>query len=665
MPTDAKTMKALPKLAKAGIDVALLWLRSLGAVVRTLSILVIVMFAAYFMVLGRIQPIEAGTPASIDQLHRLADDGDILLATFYDEDARAVITTIDGDVRWTAYPKSDAQTADLIDRLTDADARLTVDQQAGKARLRFLAQFLFPMIILAGLFGLVFLVISGKSGASEFQAFSKFSGGRGAGDRLTFANVAAAREAIIELQEVVEYLQTPERFAEVGALAPKGVLLVGPPGTGKTLLARAVAGEADVPFFSLAGSDFVESLVGVGAARVRDLFRQAREAAPAIIFIDELDAAGRQRGAGMGQGNDEREQTLNALLVEMDGFSVSAGIVVLGATNRPDILDPALMRPGRFDRHVVVDAPDVEGRIEILELYTKKRPMDPETDLLRVARQTPGFTGAELANLVNEAALLTVRAGRRAITTRDLEEAVDRIIAGPERRSHVLTNDEKRMVAYHEAGHAIVAAGAGMKTGVQKLSIVARGRSLGHTTTYQISDRLVLTRHDLVRQLVTVMGGVAVEQSVLGVTTTGSEGDLRQATSIARAMVATFGMGHSLGRVAVGQKSGEVFLGRDFTKMAEVAPATLEAVDREVRAILEHAEEEATSILRANRAAVESIVAALMEHETLSGPGLTGILDRVKPARLGDVTRQEPARRSTNGRKRVVDVRDAGTLSRR
>lgn len=623
------------------------YLAALPRTIVALSVIVIVMFAAYFAVLGKIQPVGAGQELTLDVVRFRTGEGVIRSAVFYDEDARAVFTMADGRTTFAQYPKSDAQTADLIDHLTRNDVSVRVDQQAGKSRLRFLAQFLFPMIILAGLFGIVFMVISGKGGAADFAQFSKFAGGRGSGDKkLTFDDVAAAREAIIELQEVVDYLKAPEKFAAVGALAPKGVLLVGPPGTGKTLLARAVAGEADVPFFSLAGSDFVESLVGVGAARVRDLFRQAREAAPAIIFIDELDAAGRQRGAGMGQGNDEREQTLNAMLVEMDGFSVSAGIVVLGATNRPDILDPALMRPGRFDRQVVVDAPDVEGRTEILALYAKKRPMHADVDLSRIARQCPGFTGAELANLMNEGALLAVRGGRSQITTEDLEEAVDRVIAGPERRSHVLSEEEKTLVAYHEAGHAIVAAGAGMKTGVQKLSIVARGRSLGHTTTYQISDRLVLTKEDLLRQLVTTMGGVAVEQHVFGLTTTGSEGDLRSATGLARAMVATFGMGESLGRVAVGQKSGEVFLGRDFTKMQEVSPATLEAVDREVRSILESAEADATAILRSNAALVEKAVALLLERETLSGPDLVAILEQVRPpARSIDVTQ--------NGRKRV------------
>ena len=343
----------------------------------------------------------------------------------------------------------------------------------------------------------------------------------------------------------------------------------------------------------------------------------------------------------MGQGNDEREQTLNQMLVEMDGFSVSSGVVVMGATNRPDILDPALLRPGRFDRNVVVDAPDAEGRTEILLLHSADRPLDPDVDLARVARQCPGFTGADLANLVNEAALLAVRGDRQSITMGDLEEAVDRVIAGPERRSHDLTEQERHQVAVHEVGHALAARGVGMKVGVQKMSIVARGRSLGHTTTYDLSDRLVLRRSELVRRLVTTMGGVAAEQVLLGETTTAVEGDLREATAISRSMVATYGMGETLGRVAFGQKSGEVFLGRDFTQMQNVSAATMEAVDSEVRTLMDDAEKQAWKIITANLVIANRLVALLLERETLSGPELDAILAQVKTA--------APSRTSTNG----------------
>ncbi|HEX9774406.1 MAG TPA: ATP-dependent zinc metalloprotease FtsH [Actinomycetota bacterium] len=610
-------------------------IRAIKPLTASLGLLVVVLFAIYLALLAAIRPVEIGFESSVDALREHIANGRVVNATFYDEDARVMVMRDDALRFWTAYPRSDAQTAELMDSLLESGARVLVDQQTGKAQTRFVAQFLMPLIILASLFGLFFMLMAGKGGVAEFANFSRLAGRRkdGAGDQITFADVAAAKEAKIELQEVVDYLGDPTRFAALGALAPKGVLLAGPPGTGKTLLARAVAGEAGVPFFSLSGSEFVESLVGVGAARVRDLFRQAREAAPAIVFIDELDAAGRQRGAGMGQGNDEREQTLNQMLVEMDGFSVTSGVVILGATNRPDILDPALLRPGRFDRQVVVDAPDIDGRTEILQLHARRRPLGEEVDLHRVAKQCPGFTGADLANLVNEASLLAVRARRTAIAQADLEEAIDRVVAGPERRSHVLTAEERRIVAYHEAGHAVTAAAIGMSTGVQKLSIIARGRSLGHTTTYAISDRLVLARSDLHRRLVTTLGGVAVEQLVFGEVTTSSQGDLRSASDLARSMVATYGMGKALGRVAVAKAAGEVFLGRDFTQMQQVSPATLEAVDGEIRELLEQAEHAAAEALRANRARVEEIAALLLEHETLSGVPLEDILGRVKPAK--------------------------------
>jgi len=607
--------------------------RSLGAIVFGLVALLAVLFALYFSLLGAIAPASAGAQVPLSRMETLIDSGRVRTATLYDEDARLSTVLRDGTTVYTAYPRSDAQTSSLLDALQRAHATVTVDQQPGKGQMRFVVQYLLPLVILAALFGLVFLVTSGRGGAAEFAAFSKVGGGRTrqGEQRITFADVAAAGEAVQELREIVDYLRSPMVFALMGARPPKGVLLVGPPGTGKTLLARAVAGEAGVPFFSLSGSEFVESLVGVGAARVRDLFRKVRAAAPAILFIDELDAAGRQRGAGMGQGNDEREQTLNQLLVEMDGFSAAAGVTVLGATNRPDILDPALLRPGRFDRQVVIDAPDVHGRAEILELHARGRPIAPGADFARIARQTPGFTGAELANVLNEAAVVAVRAKHDYIDMADLEEAVDRVVAGPQRRSHVLTDAERRLVACHEAGHAIVAAAVGMHAGVQKLSIVARGRQLGHTTTYELSDRVVLGEADLVRQVTTLMGGLAAEELMLGEISTGNERDLRTATDIARAMVATYGMGETLGRVAVAQKSGEVFLGRDFTRMQEVSPATLEAVDGEVRAILDRAEHAALDVLRRNATLLESLTTTLLDEETLSGPSLQQVLNLVTP----------------------------------
>ncbi|HXA27311.1 MAG TPA: ATP-dependent metallopeptidase FtsH/Yme1/Tma family protein, partial [Candidatus Angelobacter sp.] len=406
--------RSLRDRIKAAPAAVLGFIFGLGPIVLGLLVLLAVLFSLYFFLLGRIGPTATGQEVPLSRLLNLVDQHKVKAASLYDEDARVVaIIRGDGTV-YAAYPRSDTQTAALIDSLRTSGATVNIEQQSGKTQVRFVVQYLLPLVILAAMFGLVFLVTSGGGGASEFTAFSKIGKGKAKvppSSRVTFKDVAAADEALLELREIVDYLKDPGRYVRMGARAPKGVLLVGPPGTGKTLLARAVAGEAGVPFFSLSGSEFVESLVGVGAARVRDLFRKVREAAPSILFIDELDAAGRQRGAGMGQGNDEREQTLNQMLVEMDGFSASAGITVLGATNRPDILDPALLRPGRFDRQVVVDAPDVEGRVAILKLHSKGRPLAADVDFMRIAKQTPGFTGAELANLVNEAALVTVRGG--------------------------------------------------------------------------------------------------------------------------------------------------------------------------------------------------------------------------------------------------------------
>ncbi|HVF12439.1 MAG TPA: ATP-dependent zinc metalloprotease FtsH, partial [Actinomycetota bacterium] len=511
--------------------------------------------------------------------------------------------------------------------------------QSEKKRLRFISQFLIPLLILAAVFSFFFLIITGGGGgAGDFLGFSTFAAKiqrrkKGTTGQITFKDIAAIDEGVTELQEVVDYLMNPTQFAEFGARAPKGVLLAGPPGTGKTLLAKAVAGEAGVPFIQLSGSEFVESLVGVGAARVRSLFAQARELAPCIIFIDELDAAGRMRGAGVGGGNDEREQTLNQLLVEMDGFAASAGIAVLGATNRPDILDPALLRPGRFDRQVVIDVPDVRGREDILKVHVRGRPLAPETDLSSIAKQTPGFTGAELANIINEAALLAVRRKRMEITQQDLEEAVDRVLAGPERKSHILTDEEKLLIAYHEAGHAIVARGAGQETGVLKLSIVARGLQLGHASTFSSADRLIMLRSEVEGQLITLLGGAAAEKLVFGEMSTGNTGDLEKATTIARKIVATYGMTDAVGRVQV-LHEGAVFMGKDFGASQHTSSNILNSVDGEIRKILDDAEAKAMQICRANRQILDEIVEMLLERETMSGPDLEPTLARVKRLEL-------------------------------
>lgn len=535
---------------------------------------------------------------------------------------------------WSQYPTSDSETTVIVQELFSGGAKFEFDPQTSKARIRFIAQFLVPLLILAAVFSLFFLVITGQGGgAADFLGFSKFAANvqrrrRGVG-HITFNDVAAIEEGIGELQEVVEYLTNPGKFAELGARAPKGVLLVGPPGTGKTLLAKAVAGEANVPFIQLSGSEFVESLVGVGAARVRDLFKQARNLAPCIVFIDELDAAGRQRGAGMGQGNDEREQTLNQLLVEMDGFNTALGICIMGATNRPDILDPALLRPGRFDRQIVIDVPDWHGRLGILKVHARTRPMDPNCNLEQIAKQTPGFTGADLANILNEAALMAVRRAHSKITHEDLEEAVDRVVAGPERRSHILTEEEKALIAYHEAGHAVVARGAGQETGVLKLSIIARGLQLGHASTFSVEDRLILTRSELEGQITTLLGGLAAEKLVFAELTTGNTKDLEKATTLARKLVATYGMSEKIGRMQV-LHEGQVFMGRDFSSMVHTSMRTLDTVDDEMKKILDACEKRALEICQKNVHILHEIVKELLEAETLTGPELDPFLSKVE-----------------------------------
>ncbi len=533
------------------------------------------------------------------------------------------------------------QTQQLLQSLATAGTVVTVDQQPGKAQRAILVQFLIPIMLLVCLFAF-FMRFGDDGGAGGIAGFSKFTGkgkrkGKGTLHQITFADVAGAGEAVAELREIRDYLADPSKYLAVGAAAPKGVLLVGPPGTGKTLLAKAVAGEADASFFSLSGSDFVESLVGVGAARVRDLFAKARKTAPAIIFIDEFDAAGRKRGAGIGQGNDEREQTLNALLVEMDGFGGDGGLVVMGATNRPDILDPALLRPGRFDRQVTIDVPDVHGRLEILRLHGGKRPMGHDVSLEEIARLTPGFSGAELANVINEAALLSVRDSHELIEQATLEEAIDRVVAGPAKK-HILTEHERWLISIHEAAHVVVAEALGQASVSRKVSIVARGRTLG-TAAHMLTDRdqLIQTEPDLEAQLTVIVSGTAGERIAFGHLSSGVSDDLHAATSLARTMVTSFGMSYALGPVTIGEKGGEVFLGASLQDLGSVGPSTLDTIDREVERLVGDAEAKAAAILDRNWQAVEETAHALIEHETLSGVALDAVLSTVQDMDLGEL----------------------------
>jgi cell division protease FtsH len=544
--------------------------------------------------------------------------------------AAAIVTPPGAGSYWASY--QDPITPTLVGLATASGAEVSVDTQATKQAVRAVSTFLLPLMILANLFALLFSAgRGGGGGIGDVQMFGTIKKGQASKGQttVTFDMVAGAQEALIELKEVRDYLQNPAKYRELGATPPKGVLLVGPPGCGKTLLARAVAGEAGVPFFSVAGAEFVESLVGVGAARVRDLFARVRAVAPAIVFIDELDAAGRKRaGGGGGGGSDEREQTLNQMLVEMDGFDVTKGLVVIGATNRPDILDPALLRPGRFDRHITVDQPDAEGRQAILELHAKRKPLGTEVDFAYLAKRTPGFSGADLANVVNEAALLTIRQGKQTIKMPELEEAIQRVLAGPQRRSRILSDEERNRAAYHESGHAVVAAAAAGHEEIHRVSILARGRGIGLTNVRKETDSLLLTRSELFTDLVTSMGGLASEELVFGEHSTGAEQDLERATDIARDMVGRFGMGTRRRRLLV--RGVDDYLNNE-TPLADLSPQTHQEMEAEVDELIADAEKEAGRLLKVHKVILDSLAKKLADEETIEGVALDEILAAIRP----------------------------------
>jgi cell division protease FtsH len=594
----------------------------------------------FFTLLGSLKPQGHGQEVSYSNVLSLSRAERIRTAELLDRDHQVVARLDNGQLVYADYPSSDTATNDLLLRLHRSGAVATIDPQSGKPTRTVIVQFLLPILLLVTLFA--FFTRQAGDASSGIAGFSSF---RGKGKKkkkgsspITFASVAGAGEALAELREIGDFLDDPQKYLSQGAAAPKGVLLVGPPGTGKTLLARATAGEADAAFFTASGAEFVESLVGVGAARVRDLFAKARKAAPSIIFIDEIDAAGRKRGAGVGQGNDEREQTLNQMLVEMDGFGGDAGVVVMGATNRPDILDPALLRPGRFDRQVVIDVPDVHGRLEILQLHARGRQFDEDVDLQEIAKLCPGFSGAELANLVNEAALLTVREQRPTIDQKTLEEAIDRVVAGPAKR-HVLSPDEQWTIAVHEAAHAVVTRAVGQTVSAQKLSIVARGRQLGTAASMMTDkDAVMHGRRDLERQLAAIMAGTAGEIIEFGEESTGVSDDLHAATKLARSMVTSFGMSRRLGHVTVGEAGGEVFLGNALQDLGSTGPETLNLIDGEVARIVGEAEARAAVVLQANWEAVRQTATALVEFETLSGHALDAVLASVGPMPIEEIS---------------------------
>ena len=513
-----------------------------------------------------------------------------------------------------------------------------------------LVSFLFSIVPFLLIGFLFFWMMSQAQGGNKVFQFGKSRAKLQDPDvpKTTFKDVAGADEALAELDEIKDFLAKPEKYAPLGAKIPKGVLLFGPPGTGKTLLARAVAGEAKVPFYSISGSDFVEMFVGVGAARVRDLFNQAKANAPAIVFVDEIDAVGRQRGAGMGGGHDEREQTLNQLLVEMDGFEANGQVILIAATNRPDVLDPALLRPGRFDRQIPVERPDLKGRGDILKVHAKNKPISKEVELVAYARRTPGFTGADLANVLNEAALLSAREGQKTIGNTQIDEAIDRVMAGPQRKSRLMSEEERRVTAYHEAGHALVAHALPHTDPVHKITIMPRGRALGYTMVLPDEDRYSTTRNQLLDQLAYSLGGRAAEELIFHDPSTGASNDIEKATALARAMVTQYGMTEAIGAIKLGTDASEPFMGRDYGHQRDYSENVAAVVDAEIRKLIETAHQEAYDILEANRTILDEMVIKLLEIETLNKEEIAQIFAKVRswpnrPAWTGSETRTPSA----------------------
>jgi cell division protease FtsH len=610
--------------------------------------------AVLFVLIGSSFISGIGAPEQVDTSVAITDiqTNNVDTATIVDRDQLLELTLKDGTKARAQYV--DGQGVKLQELL---QAKADAGQLPGgynivvptESVLVTLLISLLPVALIVLLF--FFLMSQMQGGGSKVMQFGKSKAKMITKDmpQTTFADVAGADEAVEELQEIKDFLADPAKFQAVGAKIPKGVLLYGPPGTGKTLLARAVAGEAGVPFFSISGSDFVEMFVGVGASRVRDLFNQAKENAPAIIFVDEIDAVGRHRGAGLGGGHDEREQTLNQMLVEMDGFDVNANVILIAATNRPDILDPALLRPGRFDRQIAVERPDLLGRFAILTVHAKGKPMADAVDLMAVARRTPGFTGADLANVLNEAALLTARNSGQVIDDEALDEAIDRVIAGPQKRTRLMDDLEKKITAYHEAGHALVAAALPGNDPVHKITIMPRGRALGYTMVLPDQDKYSTTRSQMLNQLAYMLGGRAAEELIFHDPTTGASNDIEKATAVARAMVTQYGMTERLGAIRYGQEQNEVFLGRDMGHIRDYSEEVAAAIDEEVRAFIETAHQEAYDVLVANRDVLDAMVLALLERETLDKAEIEEVfaelqLRQPRPAWTGSARRRPDER---------------------
>jgi len=615
-----------------------------------------------FIVLALLFLASALSPEKIDEL----DSSQFMTAL---EDGRVVSAEVfaqSQEIEGEYYPDAEAQKSEqpvaftttyldgpaLSEALQDAKAEneleYNINVQDTAVWLTLLTSFVPIVIIVIVMF---WLINQMQGGNSKVMSFGKSRAKRITRDqpRITFKDVAGVDEAVEELEEIKEFLENPGKFQALGAKIPKGVLLVGPPGTGKTLLARAVAGEAGVPFFTISGSDFVEMFVGVGASRVRDLFEQAKAASPCIVFIDELDAVGRMRGAGLGGGHDEREQTLNQLLVEMDGFDIKDNVIIMAATNRPDVLDTALLRPGRFDRQILVDRPDLRGRHDILKIHTRGKPLGPAIDLEVLARRTPGFTGADLANFVNEAALLAARHGKKEIEMTELEDAIERVIAGPEKKSRIISEKEKRIIAYHESGHALVGHVLPNTDPIHKISIISRGRALGYTLALPVEDKFLSARGEMLDEIAMMLGGRVAEAIAIGDITTGASNDIERATKLARQMVTQYGMSDKLGPMTLGEGAHEVFLGRDFSAQPNYSQEIAFEIDKEVRRLIDEAYDVAYKILTERRELLDLMADVLVERETVDKEELEALLDGRWAEYLAEEERQPKEEQATPG----------------
>jgi len=575
--------------------------------------------------------INAPAISTFSDFQKSINNGEIIEATIKEQSNTVQFkTNKDDKIFQTEYPEGFE--GEIFQILVDQNIVLTTDTEPAGLQEYFIA--FLPWLFLAGFMFFMFSQV--RSNGNQVMQFGKSKAKEVDKElsKVTFKDVAGAEEAKEELEEIKEFLKSPEKFNKLGAKIPKGVLLVGPPGTGKTLLARAVAGESDVPFYSISGSDFVEMFVGVGASRVRDLFKKAKESAPSIIFIDEIDAVGRMRGAGLGGGHDEREQTLNQLLVEMDGFESNQGVILMAATNRPDVLDPALLRPGRFDRQVIVDRPDLQGRTKILEVHAKEKPLAKNVNLKTVAKQTPGFTGADLANLLNEAALLAARKDKNKVSIKDIENSIDRVLAGPEKKSQLMSNEEKLIIAYHETGHALVGWALPNADPIHKVTIIPRGRALGYTQAIPEGEKYLTSKAELKDRLAMLMGGRVAEEIIFADPTTGASNDIEKATEIARKMVMEFGMSEKLGPMLYGKGTNEVFLGRDYGRQQDYSDEVASSIDDEVKGLLSDAHIVAGKILKKFKKQMETMVKVLIEKETINKDEVAKIFKSVKKVKI-------------------------------